>query len=300
MRRVVSKVLLVGALVGAPGVLAADEGEELVEVSDGQLDLNDRGVDAIAEGDYERAIRLFEASLDLGELNVTYTNLGRAYQRAGMCRDAEKAFQRALTDAPRAGQPTPEQIEQAIEAYRAEMDDTCPGHLEVECTPWEMTIFIDDDGPHGCADDKRYDLMPDVYEVRGKYEGNEVSAQVAIRPLQVMRVSLDLSHVDTDEGEAVAQVEAEPLVEDEPAPEFEAETVYVEPAPRVDEEPVGSTATSWLLVAGSSLSLAGGVALDTIPHSSRNGQVDPINFVPVGLYAASIAMAWMGVRKLRR
>ncbi len=141
--------VLLCVLIAAVPALADDD---LVEVSEGQLDLNESGIEAVTNGDYDQAIRLFEASLDLGELNVTYTNLARAYQHDGQCEKAEKYYNEAL-EAPQAEEPTPDQIEVAIEHYRAEMADRCPGYLEVECRPGEMALFIDGEGPTQCRAD---------------------------------------------------------------------------------------------------------------------------------------------------
>lgn len=295
MQRMVLSLVFGAIFIAVSGSAAAEEKEDLVEVSEGQLDLNDRGVDSIAEGEYERAIRLFEASLDLGRLNVTYTNLGRAYQRAGMCQNAEEAYRAALSDSPRAKEPTPEQIERAIESYRAEMEEACPGHLHVECTPAEIRLFVDDQGPKECTDEMIFDLMPGAHEVRGELEGYEVTYRVTIEALQVESVHLDLSHVEVEE-EVVEELQAQEEPQQVVAQDFDAQAASVEPP----SPPESSSSVGWILLAGGSMSLAGGVALDTIPASASNGQVDPINFVPVGLYVASFGLAWMGIRKLLR
>lgn len=276
--------LLVGVFVCGISATALAGDSELIEPSEGQLDLNERGVDSIAEGEFERAIRLFEASLDLGELNVTHTNLGRAYQHAGECEKAEIHFAKAL-DAPRATEPTPDQIKTAIAAYREEMEETCPGHLDVECSPEEIAVFIDGEGPRACTEEP-HPLYPGRYEVVGEYAEHEVSETVDIAAMTTHTVELDLSHVEVDEDIEAPDVVEEPVaeVEDIESPDAAG----------------GSSTKSWVMLTGSTLSLAGGVALDTIPESSRNGQVDPINFVPVGLYAATATMVWLGIRELRR
>lgn len=49
----------------------------------------------------------------------------------------------------------------------------------------------------------------------------------------------------------------------------------------------------------SGVGLAGGIVLDTVPESASNGEINAINFVPVGLYVSSAGLAWMGIQRLR-
>jgi hypothetical protein len=100
------------------------EERPVVEPTAAQLELNNQGVEAIVAKDFEQAVRLFRASLDLGELNITYVNMGRAYQYANQCEKAEDAYARALK-APAVPRPSPEKIAAVIERYREELKATC-------------------------------------------------------------------------------------------------------------------------------------------------------------------------------
>lgn len=83
----------------------AIEGVEVeLNPSDDQVKLNQSAVEAILAEDYEKAAGLLEASLELGQLNVTWLNLGRAYQKLGRCDEARKAYLSVVT-APAVDEP---------------------------------------------------------------------------------------------------------------------------------------------------------------------------------------------------
>ncbi len=119
-----------------------------------QLDLNARSVKAASEGDLDGAVTLLEASLKLGQLNITELNLGRTLQRAGRCAEADKAYQRALT-APVAAieRPTPTEIAELVQKWRAELRDTCPGTLRLTCPQADVRVSIDDGPSKACTTD---------------------------------------------------------------------------------------------------------------------------------------------------
>lgn len=97
---------------------------ELVEPTAAQLELNNQGVRAISARKFGEAVKLFQASLALGELNITYINMGRAYQYMNQCAEAEDAYANAL-QAPKVAEPTPAQIAAAVARYRDELDTKC-------------------------------------------------------------------------------------------------------------------------------------------------------------------------------
>lgn len=71
-----------------------------------QQNLNDQAVQALTEENYAKAISYLEEALYIGGLNVSYLNLGRAYQRLGNCRKAKEAL-RKVPEAPRVEKPAP-------------------------------------------------------------------------------------------------------------------------------------------------------------------------------------------------
>lgn len=264
--RMTTTLLIVVLLsMSSAGLAAAEESEDdHGDITERQRALNERGVDAIEAGEYDEAIELYEASLQLGELNIIHANLGRALQLAGDCESAEVQYDKAL-DAQPVEQPPPELIEDTIANYRDELAEKCPGFLEVDCKPEAMALFIDDDGPGDCDSDPR-ELMPGLYELRGEYREHSVDTTVEIEGLQTTTTRL---HID-EPGEQLT--------------------------PPEDVAPVADDGISdWVWLAGSGAAIAGGVALDTIPQQARNYEVNAINFVPVGLYAAAAGLAFMGV-----
>lgn len=98
---------------------------EMADPSERQLLLNDDAVRAIIKDDYAGAVALLEEARSLGELNVTYLNLGRAYQMLAKCQKARDAFARAL-EAPRVRQPPAEFVEKKVTEYLIELDEQCP------------------------------------------------------------------------------------------------------------------------------------------------------------------------------
>lgn len=258
------------AILCTPVLVDADEGDD--ELTSKQQALNQDGVTAIDAGDYDEAISYLETSLELGERNVTHANLGRAYQLAGDCEQADEHFEKA-SDAPAVEQPTPDQIAGAIERYRRDMADDCPGYLEVECKPPEIELFIDGEGPDECHSDPR-ELMPGTYELRGEYDNQITETTVAVAALETSRVRLGLS----DAQVAGPDDDLGPL-----------------------EEPTSTSSSRGLaLLAAGGLALAGGIVLDTVPSQAQNYEVNAINFVPVGLYATSASLSFFGIRSLRR
>ncbi|QDG50902.1 tetratricopeptide repeat protein [Persicimonas caeni] len=115
----------------SPTAAWAQDPPEYANPSEHQLTLNDDAVRAIIKGDYAGAVALLEEARSLGELNVTYLNLGRAYQKLEQCQKARDAFERAL-EAPPVKQPPPTFIQKKVAEYSAELDEECPEGETVE------------------------------------------------------------------------------------------------------------------------------------------------------------------------
>ncbi len=89
-----------------------------------QRELNDEAVRAIGEEDYTKAVSYLEESLYMGELNITYLNLGRAYQLMGRCEKAREAFEKVST-APKVEKPSADFLEAKAQQYREELEQNC-------------------------------------------------------------------------------------------------------------------------------------------------------------------------------
>lgn len=271
-------------VMGSAPVWAQGKRARAAKPSEAQLELNQQGVEAIIAGEFDRAARLFQASLDLGELNITYVNKGRAHQKGGQCKQAEQAYIAALA-APRVAAPTHQQIEQAIANYRNEMASSCPGVLEVVCQPWEGARFGVDDGPTQACDGALVLVPQGPHVLRGHLQGKSLEQPFEIAPMQELRLELDLSAlvpvVVPVPKVAVAPTASEPVVRD-PGPA---------PARR-------SSVWAWGWMAGAGATLAAGVVLDMVPATASNQRFDGMDFVPLGLYAAGTGALVYGVTQL--
>lgn len=111
----------------APLCVSAQEAAAPTEI---QLKLYEEGASAFGAGEFEKAVRLFRASNDLGPLNVTYLNLGRALYRLGRCDEARDALDAART-APQVAEPTPAAVLDKIVEYSLDLADCRPTKDEV-------------------------------------------------------------------------------------------------------------------------------------------------------------------------
>jgi len=98
--------------------------EEYVDVPDKVHDLNEEAVRLVVAGSLDEAISKFKESLEIQELNVTWLNLGRAYDRKGEC-DAARAAYDAAAQAPRAVTPPYEKFLEILYQYRSELEERC-------------------------------------------------------------------------------------------------------------------------------------------------------------------------------
>lgn len=138
--------------------------------------LNARAAAAGKNSDYERAASLFKAALELGELNVSYLNLGRSLYYLGRCEEAREAFNQALT-APGPPNVDFKQVEGRVLEYLADMDVGCPGEVLVSCGEPEM--FLEVDGvPGECG--QKVTLFPGEHTLTGVVGDQRVEQKVEI------------------------------------------------------------------------------------------------------------------------
>lgn len=267
-RRVAEGIVVAMVVVLCSSTAVGQEGET-VELTETQLDLNERGIEAIEQGEYERAIRLLEAALDIGGVNLIAANLGRAHQHLGNCEEAEQQYRRAV-QAPALEEPSPQQVADTVETYRDELEENCPGYLEVDCEPPDLELYVEDEGPQSCREEPR-ELMPGNYQLRGEYEERSREAAVAVEAMETSRVELEVP------------VRGEPT---------DQESVSEIPRPPEPDSP----GIDWGWIAAGAASVGGGIALDTIPAQAHNYEVNAINFVPPGLYAAAVGFGYLGIR----
>lgn len=276
---VFAALTLAGILV-VPGWAFAED--DTGDLTDRQQQLNQEGVDAIDDGDYDTAVERLESSLELGELNITHVNLGRAHQLAGNCQKAEEHFE-AANRAPVVDRPTPEQIAETVEDFRDELRGDCPGFLDVDCHPDEIALYLGGEDEARDCTDSPFELHPGSYDLRGEYDDRITETTVQVVGTETARVRLAVSEaraeIDEADDREVAQLQAPP--DPEPA------------------EPAGGS-NAWMWFAAGGAALAGGIVLDTVPAQARNDEINAINFVPVGLYLTSATFSFFGIRSLMR
>ncbi len=106
--------------------------QQPVQLSDYQINANDSGVKALIAQDFPSALANFQASLRLGEANITWLNLGRTYQKMGRCMEAKDAYAKAQ-DAPVISSPSPAEIASILKAYSDELPEVCPSTVTIKC-----------------------------------------------------------------------------------------------------------------------------------------------------------------------
>ena len=148
-----------------------------------QMALNEKAIGSMIDGDYETAIEQLKQSLELGELNITYLNLGRAYAKSGRCSEALGAYDR-MAVAPRVDSPTPDELYDILVQYRSELLTDCDGTVVVRCQPLDLMVSIDQGEKLVCPN-AGMDL-PAGEHVFEAYQGDQV---VAFRKTEVVGMS---------------------------------------------------------------------------------------------------------------
>jgi hypothetical protein len=155
--------------------------------------------EAFRQGQYEKAVELFQASLHLGELNITWLNLGRALYKLGRCEEALAAYQSAQA-APRVQTPSPEQVDAKRQEYVADLK-SCPGYLVMKCpTGAGPTMYsIDGQPPVRCAAEP-VALPPGEHTVVA--QGQDQGRAVTIIPMSQTTMSMPTAQTPpVSEGE---------------------------------------------------------------------------------------------------
>ncbi len=245
-----------------------------------QLELNDAGVQAIIAENYTLAIKLFDSSLALGPINITYVNRGRALQHAGKCEQAEESYEAAYS-APAMAEPSAANVAATIERYRAELREVCPGKVLLVCDPQTLSVSIDGKDLGACPQEP-IELSKGEHHIRGTSKGKSVETVVDIAPFKLRRLSLKLD-MDVQVTAGIQGSESSESVR-----------------PLAVEDSVSasggrsSSAGYWLLGSGVAL-LGGGIVMDNVPESSKNSTYDHVDVVPVGMYVGGALLAIYGV-----
>jgi len=147
--------LLVGALMCFLPAVGSTQEPGFVAPTEAQYQLFKEGQDAYVAGEYLRSVDLFKASLLVGDLNITYLNLGRAHFKLGRCAEARGAFAK-VRKAPRVKEPKPESVLIRLNEYLVELDEKCvegagASDAEAETKCPEGTVFKEGRGCVGAV-----------------------------------------------------------------------------------------------------------------------------------------------------
>jgi len=248
--------------------------------SDKQRQLNRDAYSAMNQGQTDVAVQLYEESLAIAPLNVTYLNLGRAHQKAGRCDEAWSAFDSVPT-APTVEKPAPDKIAAAHVKFTDELVGSCPTRVEVRCGNEGAEVSI--------AGDRRacpalFDLTPGTHEVRMTWSVVQLQKTVYLGPGRRVLVEFD--------REPDPPVQAEPEREPEPvagpAPDSKpasADVVVLRALERTDWGALALLGTAVVLGAGSVL-LDG--AIPQWPAYAHDRRVTAADFIPVAGYTLAV------------
>jgi tetratricopeptide (TPR) repeat protein len=92
-------------------------------------------------------------------------------------------------------------------------------------------------------------------------------------------------------GQPASAPAAPPVVTQDPAPPA-ATPAYVG---ATDPYQPDTDRMKWVWIGGGAAAIAGGVALDLIPSSGDDYQLEPVDFLPVALYAVGVAAITFGI-----
>lgn len=180
------RTLLTVTLAAVLLLVAAPAGAE-TQLLEAQKQLNAESAKAAAAGEYDKAALLLRSSLELGELNITWLNLGRVLFKGNRCAEARTAYQKALT-APAAPNPPAEVVQATAAEFLAELSTACAGTLALEC-PLAYEVYVNGEAAQ-CGG--RLDLAAGEHEVRARHEGWEVTQTVTVVGVETTSVNVDV------------------------------------------------------------------------------------------------------------
>lgn len=185
------------ALFSGPVTAYAQKKPKTIKLKGSQLALSQEASEESSREnpDYKVVQTNYELALKKGAANILYAGLGRAFFRQGLCKEAQDAYQKALT-APQAEGIPPESVEEWVKQDLAEMKEQCPGTVNLECVPKPVAVRLN--GPDttnlAATCGNSVSLKPGQYQltwVDGARRG-EQSFQVQAMGEQVVKVDTNL------------------------------------------------------------------------------------------------------------
>jgi tetratricopeptide (TPR) repeat protein len=169
-------------------------------VSASQRDYNTRGVALIDQGRLEEATSMFRSALVVGELNITYLNLGRTLARLGRCDEAIRAYEK-VSGAPPVSQPSVNEVSRTLERYLAEVRNECSAQIFVICSTSATMIQINAGGVQPCPNRNEeawaapvaLPIRPGIHKVTGMVGNRSEIEEAVVSAGQAVTVRLDLA-----------------------------------------------------------------------------------------------------------
>ena len=320
-RVLLTSLLTASALLYPVASYAQGEDAKLAK----QFELNNKGVDFLSQSNYQAAIDAFKASLSYGELDVTYLNLGRAYQRQGDCLAAQRQYLKAIDpETPKVGGEVSQQMDEAVKRFMADLNKTCPAYVTVSCDPPGMALYVNGLGPKPCDGEQR-PYEPGRWEFEGRVEGQRTSPQaLEVERMKEYRIQLAL--------QIVKPSDPKDLVIKQPDPNPNSSTNPRDPLvvvlPPQGGQPVdqgGSTKTALALIGAGAAVIVAGVFWDTCGFSyfsqdslnadrksmteaafkaqtgwcfhTVNGRFDALDLAPATLYLGGALLTIFGINR---
>ncbi len=164
-----------------------------------QMDLYQAGAKAFKEQKWTKAIERFEASLAIGELNITYLNLGRTFFKSGQCHKAKAAYDKVAT-APQIREPSPIQVLEKLDEYREELS-TCPATITITCSDPQIAVSASPQ-VDGAACGKNLNVPAGKYTFTGALGDLTVERTVEVKSMDKTKVALRFAVAkdDSDSG----------------------------------------------------------------------------------------------------
>ncbi len=303
MSVLVAATFLWTSIVWAPTGFAQSSSGRLVKPTAAQLELNDAGVQAIIAKDYDLAVQIFNSSLALGPINITYLNRGRALQHAGKCDQAEESYLAAYS-APTMAEPSAASVATTLDRYRKELEDVCPGSVLLKCEPREISVSINGRNIGQCPSGP-IELKKGEYRIRGTLMGKTVESLVDVAPMKVREISLrlDASARVGSVATASPQGPSEPSRERERMPVQNAEVSQEGVRPLTDDieltrDPGAKTRGALLLGTGIALLTTGIVMTASDNSSSYSYGFNFDDMIPIYLYSSGALFSIYGLVRL--
>ncbi len=174
-----------------PTLASAQVGGNFARPTQAQLELYMEGKKAFQDEDFSKAIDHFRASLMVGDMNITWLNLGRAFFKDGRCVEAREAFDKVAAS-PQVQDPSPVEVLAKLEEYRQELKTSCMGSLVVACAQQGVKISVDGGAARDC-DGAAIELVAGPHAIIGHLGADTRRLDVEVVAFERVEVALEIA-----------------------------------------------------------------------------------------------------------